>query len=329
MNKLASSLMACAVVGVPVAVLASQGIYGWSVFVAAPFAAGALAVLFERPCASSAAAGTGLLTALVGCCGFLALGLEGMICILMALPLAAAGTFIGAMLMFALIGERQRGPVALLLLLLPPGAGTIETRAGLIPPLYEVRTAIEVAAPPEAVWKHVIAFPDLAPPTEWYFRTGIAYPLRARIEGHGPGAIRRCEFTTGPFVEPIEVWDENRLLRFRVTENPRPMAEWSPYGPLDAKHLDGYLVSERGQFLLTPLPGGRTRLEGTTWYRHHLWPAHYWRWWSDAILHRIHKRVLLHVARLAETGAPLKPLPAPCRTRCSAASAASSPLRPR
>jgi hypothetical protein len=41
-------------------------------------------------------------------------------------------------------------------------------------------------------------------------------------------------------------------------------------------------------------------LEGTTWYRHGLWPAEYWRWWSDAIIHRIHLRVLRHVRMLAE-----------------------------
>jgi len=31
-------------------------------------------------------------------------------------------------------------------------------------------------------------------------------PIRAEIFGSGPGAIRHCTFSTGPFVEPIEVW---------------------------------------------------------------------------------------------------------------------------
>ena len=135
---------------------------------------------------------------------------------------------------------------------------------------------------------------------EWYFRAGLAYPMRARIEGLGPGAIRYCEFSTGPFVEPIEVWDEPRLLQFRVTENPAPMHERSPYGHIQPKHLHGYLVSERGQFRLTKLANGHTLLEGATWYQHGLWPAEYWKWWSDAIIHRIHLRVLNHVRMLAE-----------------------------
>jgi hypothetical protein len=130
----------------------------------------------------------------------------------------------------------------------------------------------------------------------------VAYPIRAEINGRGPGAVRRCVFSTGAFVEPIEVWDEPRLLRFSVTENPPPMKEWSPIADIHPPHLEGYLASRRGQFLLTPLAGGRTRLEGTTWYQHHMWPAAYWRIWSDGIIRRIHMQVLKHVKRLAEGG---------------------------
>ena len=68
------------------------------------------------------------------------------------------------------------------------------------------------------------------------FRTGVAYPTEARIDGSGPGAIRKCQFSTGAFVEPITVWDEPHLLRFRVTHNPAPLGEWSPWG-LSVPHI--------------------------------------------------------------------------------------------
>jgi hypothetical protein len=54
------------------------------------------------------------------------------------------------------------------------------------------------------------------------------------------------------------------------------------------------------QFRLEPVHGDRTRLQGTTWYRHDLWPSAYWRLWSDAIIHRIHERVLGHIQQRAE-----------------------------
>ncbi len=177
----------------------------------------------------------------------------------------------------------------------------LEHGAALPAPLLKVSSYIDIDAPPERVWQHVVAFVELPPPDEWLFRAGLAYPVRATIDGRGPGAIRRCEFSTGAFIEPIEIWDEPRLLKFSVTENPEPMQEWTPYRHVHPRHLDGYFVSKEGQFHLVPLPGGRTRLEGTTWYRHGLWPANYWQLWSDYIIHRIHLRVLNHVKRLAES----------------------------
>ena len=55
--------------------------------------------------------------------------------------------------------------------------------------------------------------------------------------------------------------------------------------------------------LLEPLPGGRTRLTGTTWYTFDMAPTWYWTLWSDAILHAVHRRVLEHVGRVAVGGA--------------------------
>ena len=173
-------------------------------------------------------------------------------------------------------------------------------RSDATAPLLAVKSSLDVAAPPVRVWSHVVSFGELPPPTEWLFRLGIAYPLRAEMFGTGPGAVRHCVFSTGPFVEPIEVWDEPQLLRFGVTQSPPPMEEWTPYEEVHPPHLDGFLASERGQFRLTELPDGGTRLEGTTWYRHNMWPVSYWQRWSDYIIHRIHLRVLTHIKARAE-----------------------------
>ena len=153
----------------------------------------------------------------------------------------------------------------------------------------------------------MVEFSEIPPPRDWLFRAGIAYPKRARIVEEGPGAVRYCEFSTGPFVEPIEIWNAPRLLRFAVTENPAPMEEWTPYRHIEPPHLRGFLVSQAGQFHLVRLENGRTRLEGTTWYRHSLWPAFYWKQWSDTIIHRIHRRVLEHIREESEasSGTPV------------------------
>ena len=110
-------------------------------------------------------------------------------------------------------------------------------------PLLVVNSSIEINAPPEAVWNRVVSFTEIREQREWIFHAGIAYPVRATLAGSGPGAVRRCEFSTGAFVEPIEVWDEPRLLRFAVTQNPAPMEELTPYRHIEPPHLKGYFIS--------------------------------------------------------------------------------------
>lgn len=285
--------------------LLKSGLYGWTTFILTPLLFGGVVSWTFRAQSGLKAAGSGALGAALAACLLLLLGAEGLICVLMALPLVVPLGALGGWMAYlaAHAVSRTRGLAMLLMLPLPPAGILWDVSAR--PPIYAVRTAVEIAAPAERVWKHVVTFSELPAPLEWYFRSGVAYPIRARIEGSGAGAIRYCEFSTGPFVEPIEVWDEPRLLSFRVTKSPAPMREWSPYGELATKHLNGYLISEHGQFRLVRLHNGHTLLEGTTWYQHGLWPAEYWRWWSDAIIHRIHLRVLTHIRTLAESDIPL------------------------
>ena len=163
--------------------------------------------------------------------------------------------------------------------------------------------AIEIDAPAHVVWRHVVAFPPLDPPHELLFRLGVAYPTHAEIRGEGVGAFRYCVFSTGAFVEPITAWEPDRRLAFDVIESPAPLRELTPY-ELAPPHLEGYLLPRRGEFRLVPLPGGRTRLEGSTWYEQRLEPEGYWALYSDRIIRKIHLRVLEHVEALSEGAMP-------------------------
>jgi hypothetical protein len=281
--------------------------YGRGLFVGLPFAVGlASAVLYgyHRPRSYRGCVGVALASVVILGGVLLALALEGFICLLMAGPLLAVLAWMGGTVGY-FIQRRTPRPapapavIAAVVLFLPVLMGA-EHVAAPPAPLFTVRTSVEVDAAPPAVWARVVSFGELPEPQEWLFRMGVAYPRRAELAGRGVGAVRRCVFSTGSFVEPITAWDEPRRLAFGVTAQPAPMEEWTPFQSVRPPHLEGYFVSERGEFLLTPLPGGRTRLEGTTWYRHHMWPAGYWRWWSDAVVHRIHLRVLRHIKRLAE-----------------------------
>jgi hypothetical protein len=291
-------LLVC-VLGAAAFKLVQIGLFGATIFVLIPVMVGSVAVWVFPQRNGGRAAGVGALAVLAALALFLLLAIEGLICIAMAAPLALPLGAFGGWLAYASQASRTaaRGSAAMLLLLSP---ASVTWDAQATPPVYEVHSAITIAAPPERVWPHVVSFSEMPAPQEWYFRTGLAFPTRARMSGTGPGAVRYCDFSTGPVVEPIEVWDENRLLQFKVTENPAPMRELSPYGDIAPKHLHGYFISKRGQFRLTRLANNQTLLEGTSWYQHGLWPAQYWRCWSDAIVHRIHARVFNHIRVLSE-----------------------------
>jgi hypothetical protein len=219
----------------------------------------------------------------------------------MAFPIGLVGATLGSVFGMALSAGMLRigrsvacAVLGLPLLLL--GERTAPPRQ-----LRRVATTIEVAAPPEVVWDHVVGFSDLPPPRELVFWLGIAHPTGARLIGRGVGAVRHCEFSTGPLVEPITSWEPPRRLGFDVIRQPPPMDEWSPYRHVHAPHLlGGTFASRRGEFLLEPMPGGSTRLRGTTWYEIDMAPASYWGLWSDIFIGRIHARVLAHVKRLSE-----------------------------
>jgi hypothetical protein len=283
------------------------GSYGAALFFATPLLVGAVTAYdYNRPVTRSLAATIGISVVaicLVGA-GMLLFALEGVICLAMAFPLAVAAGIFGAVLgkVIADYTPRRQSfePLGALLFLPLLAVGELQLPPA---PLNEVVTTIEIDAPPEVVWRNVVAFPELPEEREWYFRLGIACPERARIEGYGAGATRYCIFSTGEFVEPIRVWDEPRRLAFDVTDQPATMKELSPYREVHAPHLEGVLQSRRGEFLLIPLPGGRTRLEGRTWYTFEMHPQAYWTAWSNAIIHRIHLRVLRHIREISEAEA--------------------------
>ncbi|MFW5920362.1 MAG: DUF805 domain-containing protein [Polyangiales bacterium] len=280
--------------------------YGAALFLGAPAMSGFFATLVFCRLHAPRVLGILLSTAfalMLSYGAMLAFAMEGAICLVMAAPLATATAAVGAGMGWAavLIAQDAGGPtrstpalVVLPLWLLADGLAPQPSQQ-----TYVTETSIVVEASPETVWDDVVAFPELPEPQHPWFRLGVAAPTGAVIEGEGVGAVRRCQFTTGEFVEPIEVWDPPRELGFGVRRQPQPMFEMTPWD-IDPPHLDGYFRTTRGRFLLEPVPGERTRVTGETHYELDIAPSPYWRLWADHLVHRIHLRVLRHVRNQAE-----------------------------
>jgi len=287
------------------------GNYGLTLFVALPFVMGYIAVWVH--CRTQARSLSDVLavvsfSVVLAGAGITAIALEGLVCLAMAAPIAWVLALFGGMLAYTIhnhpvVQRPANATFAVLIFALPAMLGA-EHFAPPPVPCYQVRTSIEIAAPPEVVWKHIIAFPPLAEAKEWPFRFGVAYPIEARLKGEGLTADRECRFSTGSFKEPILAWEPGKHFAFAVADEPLLMKETSPYGNIHVRHLQDHdFQPERADFVLVALPNGGTRLEGTTTYQNKMWPGAYWRIWTDAIVHSIHRRVFVHVKELSEADA--------------------------
>jgi hypothetical protein len=241
-------------------------------------------------------------TLLSFCLGLLFFAWEGVICLIMAFPIGLCFTYLGFLLGHLMSRHNLRSKTPSIIILLSLSVPTLmafENACNWDEDMRFVKSSIVIKATQEEVWKNVVEFPQLSEPTEFVFKTGIAYPINATITGEGAGAVRHCNFTTGCFVEPITIWDKPHVLQFSVESQPEPMKEMSFYD-IHPTHLHGYWLSQKGQFTLTKLLNGYTLLEGTTWYSNKIKPDIYWTLWSDYIVHKIHNRVLGHIKEQAE-----------------------------
>src|SRR5713226_7907258 len=138
------------------------GAYGWSLFVALPFCLGLFAVLLHSyhgprdygACISVALLPVGLLGLLL-----LLVAIEGLICILMAAPLAlglaALGGSLGYYIQGNYWGAKHGAAMLSVVLFAMPAVFGMEHAAAFEVPAFVVRTSIDVKASPEQVWQEV------------------------------------------------------------------------------------------------------------------------------------------------------------------------------
>ena len=267
--------------------------YGWGLFVLTPlvvgFTTGFLANRHELR-SMKATNGLVLLAAALGCFGLILFALEGLICLIMAAPLAAIAAIAGGALgrSAARKGKAPMGPVYCIALL--PLMFAVDA---LYPPAVTMLTdeSMLVDASPQQVWRAVTSEEPIREPATLVGKLGLAYPERAQFAGTGVGAIRTGYFSTGDAREQITEWKEGRRLGFVVLSQPPAMKEMSPYETVHAPHVDGYFETGETQFEIQPLGKDRSRLTIRAAHRLSIAPVVYWepiaRWAAQSNTRRV------------------------------------------
>lgn len=278
------------------------GTYGWAVFIGVPLLIGYLTTAFlaiGEPLTLPESVGISIATATLLSLLFLLAGIEGVICIAMAIPLASPCIALGSGIAWLLFHRhRLRGVVtssAMLIALTALGIALEPSLHRGPPRVFVAEDSEEIAADAAAVWSTIVRLSDLEKPDDLFFRAGMACPQTTRIVNARSGGLRVCTMSTGTLVERIDRWEPGRRLAWRALSTPPPMKELNPFRDADPPHLHGFYRNVRGEFAIEPLPGGRARLTRRTWYVVDLYPSAYWRFWCDFGASRVHHLVLGHV----------------------------------
>jgi general stress protein CsbA len=267
--------------------------YGWGLFVLTPFVVGlATGYLVNRRELQTIKATNRLvlLSAALGCFGLILFALEGLICLILASPLAALLAIAGGALgrRAARLGKEPTGPlycVALLPLMFAADA--------VSPPdaLMLTDQSIVINAPASRVWRAVTSDDPISEPATLVGRLGLAYPERGHLWGTGVGAARSGYFSTGVASEKVTEWQEGRILGFVVLRQPPAMTEMSPYRHVHAPHVTGYFETGETRFEIAPLSVDKTQLTVLAAHRLRIAPIIYWepiaRWAANSNTRRV------------------------------------------
>jgi hypothetical protein len=274
------------------------GSYGYAMFVASPFIIGATTAYLANRRRGLGGAQTVqliLLSLMLGGVALIVLALEGIVCIVLASPLAIGLALLGGLLGRAIALSSRRSPrQAGFGLALMPLMFAVES---VLPPAihFETQSTIEIDAAPEAVWGALVHTDLSDAPVPLLFRLGVAYPLRGEILGEGVGAVRRGEFSTGTADERVTEWVPNRKLAFVMMNQVPAMRELSPYAHVHAPHVSGYFSTTYTSFELLPRADGGTDVVERTTHELRLEPVLYWLPLARWVVNENNARVLAHI----------------------------------
>ncbi|MFL6726189.1 MAG: hypothetical protein ACJ8FS_06720 [Sphingomicrobium sp.] len=275
------------------------GSYGIALFVASPFVVGLIASYLARRDGHPHPLMVAQYALVLASAVLFGFALEGLLCLVIAYPLAALAALIGGAFGLVLARMRASKRTAYSTIALLPLFLAAETAA---PPLAEFADSrsIDVDAPPAAVWNAIVHMGriDAAPAAP--FGWGLAYPVAGRINGQGVGAVRLGVFSTGTAYERVTRWEEGRELWFDVLSDPPMMRESNPFGAVRAPHLEGYFSTRDARFTMSALPGGRTRLSLATDHTLRIGPTEYFLPLAQWAVRENKRRVLEHFRSQAE-----------------------------
>lgn len=277
--------------------------FNWALFLLLPVVLGlSIGALPDRRWAMVGA----VLATLVFLIGLLSLGLSGLICVVMALPLIVPFVFLGSVITHLVRRYRTIRSDKLSVLLLPLLLFLVAAPVDhIISPAHrdivEVTSQRDYDHSPEVVYDAIRSVDTLDVEKSFLMHFDLPIPTQCILEKEEVGGIRTChfkggnssrgDFGGGTIVERITELERGRILRMDVTEYDLIGRKW--------------LGFKEAIYIFEELPGERCRLTRTTTYTSELEPRWYWEPMERLGIEQEHDYVLRNLQKdLEEVHAP-------------------------
>lgn len=235
--------------------------------------------------------------------------IEGLICIVMALPImflcASLGGIIAGLL--ARHGRRLSTTTLSSLALLPVLLAPAESLHLAPTQTRTVSSQILIHAPAPVVWQNIARVPAIAPAElrpSWAHLIGFPRPVEATLSFPGIGGVRHATFEHGlTFIETVNGWQPEDRLSFSIRADTADI----PPTTLDEHVTIGgpYFDVLDGEYRLQPLPNGDILLHLTSHERLSTDLNGYAGLWTDAVMQNLQTSILQVIQHRCEQQARL------------------------
>ncbi|HEX2078492.1 MAG TPA: hypothetical protein VHG08_12310 [Longimicrobium sp.] len=233
----------------------------------------------------------------------MAIGVEGMICVVMMTPIFLLMALLGsglALLVRTVRNRRLRSTALLVVLMLPYAAGPLEQRMPQAQSRRVVENRIRIKADAAEVWRQIIRVPAIRPEeyrTTFIHRIGFPRPIAATLSHEGVGGVREASFERGVlFRETVTEWVPERRMSFTIAVDSIPTKTLDQHVTVGGEYFD---VLD-GTYEIVPLGPDETELR--LWSTHRL-STHfnpYASLWTDLVMRQIQGNILQVVRDRAE-----------------------------
>lgn len=198
-------------------------------------------------------------------------GLEGMVCVLMALPPILISFAVGAFIRYLFRGWKKQKEEAdenllkssILPLLIFAFLGIFEKWWRSDPQQYvEVRSEINLPYSPMQVYETIKSVDTLIADKPWLLQLDLPVPRKCVLEDEKVGGLRTCYFDGGNIVERITELEPGKVLDMDVIDYQLTGRKW--------------LGFRKAKYLFEELPNGACRMTRITGYTSVLYPRIYW-----------------------------------------------------